>query len=158
VQFTASEELKAKLELAADLMAHRNPSRDFAPVVERALDLLIEELQKQRFGKTKRPRRGKSAQPDRVTRETQRAVLERDGLQCSYVDEHGRRCTGRAFLERDHRKPRGKGGGPEPENVRHLCRQHNQWLAEMEYGRQHMDRARTANQNARAREEPRRRD
>jgi hypothetical protein len=71
-------------------------------------------------------------------------VLERDGLRCSYTDENGQRCTARAFLERDHKVPRGKGGGSGADNIRHMCRRHNQWLAELEYGRKHMDRARSA--------------
>jgi 5-methylcytosine-specific restriction endonuclease McrA len=121
-------------------MAHRNPSRDFAPIVDKALDLLIAELKKERFGQTTRPQRSRKAKPKRVTNVTKREVLERDGLRCAYVDEQGKRCTARAFLERDHRVPRGKGGGSEPENIRHLCRPHNQYVAEIEYGRAHIAR------------------
>ncbi|HEV8248013.1 MAG TPA: HNH endonuclease signature motif containing protein [Polyangiaceae bacterium] len=141
VQFTANQELKDKLELAADLMAHRNPSRDFAPIVDKALDLLIAELKKERFGQTTRPRRARKAKQGHVSNASKRTVLERDGLQCAYVDEHGKRCPARAFLERDHRVPRAKGGGPEPENLRHLCRPHNQFVAEREFGRAHIEHA-----------------
>jgi 5-methylcytosine-specific restriction endonuclease McrA len=147
VEFTASTRLKEKLELAADLMAHRNPSRDWASVIEPALDLLISKLHKERFAETDRrasPRRSRPAKAGTVTNETRRTVLERDGLQCSYVDDEGRRCTARAFLELDHRRPRGKGGGSGTDNVRHLCRAHNQWFAEIEYGREHIERARDA--------------
>jgi 5-methylcytosine-specific restriction endonuclease McrA len=146
VEFTASAELTAKLKLAADLMAHRNPSRDFEPIFEQALDLLIAKLEKQRFAETDRPAGRRSSRPETVTNDTRRAVLERDGLQCSFVDDQGRRCTARAFLERDHIRPRGKGGGSGPDNIRHLCRAHNQWLAEIEYGREHIERAKKAKQ------------
>ncbi|HEV8244471.1 MAG TPA: hypothetical protein VGP93_01755, partial [Polyangiaceae bacterium] len=129
------EDEQHKLEFAADLMAHRNPSRDFAPIVDKALDLLIAELKKQRFGQTTRPQRARKSQQGHVTNSTKRTVLERDGLQCAYVDGHGKRCTTRAFLERDHRVPRGKRGGSQPENIRHLCRGHNQFAAEVEFGR-----------------------
>ena len=40
VEFTASAELKEKLDRAADLMRHANPSGDMSVVVERALDLI----------------------------------------------------------------------------------------------------------------------
>ncbi|HXK17178.1 MAG TPA: hypothetical protein VNG33_05235 [Polyangiaceae bacterium] len=60
LELCVSAVLKQKLELAADLMSHANPSRDLAIVVERALDDLIEKLRKQRFGQTSRPR---SARP-----------------------------------------------------------------------------------------------
>ena len=81
-------------------------------------------------------------QPSRyIPRETRRSVLERDGLGCSWVDERGVRCGARAWLEHDHRRPRAKGGGSEPSNVRLLCRNHNQWEAEAAFGREHVERA-----------------
>ena len=56
VQFTASDELRNKLERARDLMRHANADGDLAVVVERAVDLLLEKLERQRLGKTTRPR------------------------------------------------------------------------------------------------------
>jgi hypothetical protein len=58
VQLTAGVELRDKLERARDLMRHRNPTGDLAVVVERALDLLLAKLEKERLGKTTRPRSG----------------------------------------------------------------------------------------------------
>jgi hypothetical protein len=49
-------EFKDKLERARDLMSHANPSGELATVLERALDLLVEKLEKQRFAQTKHPR------------------------------------------------------------------------------------------------------
>ena len=57
IQLNASSSLKEKLDLARALVSHSNPGGDIAVVIERALDLLIEKVQKQRFGKTDRPRR-----------------------------------------------------------------------------------------------------
>jgi hypothetical protein len=57
VEFTASEALRAKLELCRDLLSHANPSRDLAVVIERAVDRLLGDLAKRRLGRTKRPRR-----------------------------------------------------------------------------------------------------
>ncbi|HEV8247401.1 MAG TPA: HNH endonuclease signature motif containing protein [Polyangiaceae bacterium] len=105
------------------------------------MNLLIAELEKQRFGQTKRAQRPRKAKREHVTSDTKRKVFERDGLQRAFVDEHGKRCSARAFLERDHRVPHGKGGGSEAENIRHLCRSHNQYVAELEYGRAHIERA-----------------
>jgi hypothetical protein len=135
VQFTASASLKEKLEQARDLMRHRNPSGDLAPIVESALDLLLEQLMKERFGAAQKPRSAGAVTSRRVTNAARRVVLERDGLQCSWVDAQGRRCESRAWLELDHRHPRAKGGGSEPENLRLLCRSHNRFAAEQAYGR-----------------------
>ena len=41
-----------KLALAKDLMRHSQPGGELGPIVERALDLLIESLMQRRFGKT----------------------------------------------------------------------------------------------------------
>jgi hypothetical protein len=67
-----------------------------------------------------------------IPRAARRAVLERDGLCCSWVDAHGTRCEERAGLEYDHRHPRGKGSGSDPANLRLLCRAHNRRAAELE--------------------------
>jgi 5-methylcytosine-specific restriction endonuclease McrA len=55
LQLTASQALKDKLERARDLMSHANPSGELALVVEKALDALLERLEKERFAQTRRP-------------------------------------------------------------------------------------------------------
>jgi hypothetical protein len=62
LQLNLSESVKAKLELARDLMSHANPSGDLAVVVERGLDLLIARLRQKRFGQTSRPKKTSPAQ------------------------------------------------------------------------------------------------
>ena len=61
IQLNASSSLKKKLDQARALISHSNPSGDIAVVVERALDLLIEKVEKLRFGKTERPRQPRRA-------------------------------------------------------------------------------------------------
>jgi HNH endonuclease len=63
LQLNTTPQLKEKLELARDLMSHANPSGDLAVVVERALDLLVAELNKQRFGQLRPRSRPKGAKP-----------------------------------------------------------------------------------------------
>ena len=46
MKFTASRDMREKLEAARDLMRHANPEGDLAVVLERALDLLVAELQR----------------------------------------------------------------------------------------------------------------
>jgi hypothetical protein len=165
VTFTADAELKTKLELARDLLRHAVPSGDYAAIVGRALDLLIENVKKRRFGSNEtkaQPRRQTAPSPRPSTRSARcevlerketpeqrrrpassarREVVERDGLQCSWLDEHGTRCEARAWLEHDHRHPLGKGGSSDPKNLRLLCRKHNRYAAEHEYGKAHVERA-----------------
>jgi len=68
IQFTADASLKQKLELARDLLRHSHPSGDLAPIVSRAVDLLLQELLQRRFGA-----RRKDA-PHRSARTTCRTV------------------------------------------------------------------------------------
>jgi 5-methylcytosine-specific restriction endonuclease McrA len=158
VEFTASGTLREKLELCRDLMSHANPSRDLAVVIERAVDLLIHDLERKRLARAKRPRRRTTNQespistssgrggnprstPRRVTSEARREVFERDGLACTYVSPNGRRCGSRAFMELDHAEPRALGGADSAENLRVRCRAHNQHAAEQVFGREHVQRS-----------------
>lgn len=67
--------------------------------------------------------------------EVRRAVLERDGMRCSWHAPDGTRCNSRAWLEHDHIIPRGCGGTDDPTNIRTLCRAHNRLAAEQTYGK-----------------------
>jgi hypothetical protein len=113
VQFTASEELRDKLERATLLMSHQNPRADLAVVVERALDLLIANLEKTRLGKAMRPGKSKPAKAGHVTRAARRAVFARDGERCSFVSETGERCVEQGFLQINHIHARALGGQAE---------------------------------------------
>jgi hypothetical protein len=50
LRVSVGSDLKDKLERARDLMSHGNPSGDLEAILERALDLLVEKLEQQRFG------------------------------------------------------------------------------------------------------------
>jgi hypothetical protein len=144
VKFTASKQLEDKLTLARELMSHSNPRGDLATVIEAALDLLIADRMKHKFGQTKRKSKPRPAKRTHVTNATRREVVARDGLQCSYVDASGQRCSSRAFLELDHRDAKAKGGSSEPEKVRILCRAHNQGEAERVFGKAYIERKKAA--------------
>jgi 5-methylcytosine-specific restriction endonuclease McrA len=159
VQFTASAELKGKLARAADLMRHTNPSGDLSVVVERALDLLIAKLERQRLGRATRPRRAatqatqpgtqqvtgqahRKARRGALPRAVRREVFERNGEQCTFVDDEGRRCEARTLLELDHVVPRAAGGADSADNLRGRCRHHNMLSAERDFGREVIERVR----------------
>ncbi len=147
VQLTASAGLKAKLERACDLMRHRNPSGDLAVVIDKALDLLLAKLEKERLGKVKAPRASTKPKPDSgpgthrpraISVGVRRAVLERDGEQCTFLDEAGERCPARGHLELDHVEARALGGTNATSNLRVRCRAHNRLAAEDVFGKAHI--------------------
>jgi len=69
-----------------------------------------------------------------------RAVWERDGGRCTYVDATGQRCRERACLEFDHIDPYARGGPPAVSNLRLACRSHNGLAAEQVFGRDFIER------------------
>ena len=67
----------------------------------------------------------KAGEPIRAS--VRRYVFQRDRV-CQWVDaKTGRKCESHHLLEIDHVKARWAGGGNEVENLRVLCRAHNQW-------------------------------
>ncbi len=140
VQFTASEELHSKLERLIALMRSEVPDGDLAAIVERAVTEKLERLEARRFARSQAPRTtvaDAETSPDNrhIPAAVRRAVHERDGGRCRFVDERGQRCSEEHRLEFHHRHPFGMGGDHSPGNLSLLCPAHNRHLAEHDYGR-----------------------
>ena len=145
VQFTASAELKDKLERLQSLMRHDAPDGDLAAIIERAVSEKLERLEARRFAKTAAPRKtlsgsDTSAKSRHIPAAVRRAVYERTGERCGFVDAQGRRCDERDRLEFHHRHPFGMGGDHNPDNIGLLCSAHNRFLAERDCGNTAMAR------------------
>jgi 5-methylcytosine-specific restriction endonuclease McrA len=148
IQLNASASLKEKLELFQALVSHSVPNGDVAAVLERALDLALEQVEKQRFARIDKPRKPRricasklghrGSRREHIPNAVQREVATRDGLRCTYVSEDGCRCSARAFLQIHHEHPWARGGAPVPENLRLLCAVHNRLLAERDFGATHV--------------------
>ncbi len=137
VQFTASAETYEKLRLAQALLRHQIPDGDLGTIVNRALTALVQELAKQKFAATDRPRGSRGTVPGsrHIPAEVKRAVWLRDGGRCAFVSRDGRRCTERGFLEFHHVAPYGAGGESTADNIQLRCRAHNGYEAERYFGR-----------------------
>jgi 5-methylcytosine-specific restriction endonuclease McrA len=144
VQFTASSELEGKLARARALLRQQIPSGDLAEIVDRAVTLLLRELERTRCAGTEKPRRS-LAEADVTPRSrhipapVRRAVWQRDRAQCTFVDGSGQRCPARELLELHHEAPFARGGDHDLSNVRLLCRSHNRYQAELDFGRDHVE-------------------
>ena len=150
VQFSAGQGFHDKLRRAQELLSHQVPAGEVAEVLDRALDALIEKLERARLAATSRPQRKR--RPTRSTRhipaQVKRAVYERDGSQCTFVSESGKRCPSRTRLEFDHAEEVARGGEATIGNVRLRCRAHNQYAAERTFGAEFMARKREAARRA----------
>ena len=94
IELTVSCETKEKLERVRDLMRHRNPSGDLEKIFDVSIDLLLTKLEKERLGKTSRPKAGKSATHSDVKRmncasrdDTTTAHSGVDGMNCASRDD-----------------------------------------------------------------------
>jgi hypothetical protein len=146
VEFTARAELYEKLERARELLSHALPSGDLGQLFERALDALIEQESRKRFGAGKalegtKPRKARKLKPGsrHVPAGIERAVWERDNSQCTFVGAEGRRCAERRFLTLEHRIPFALGGPPTLENLCLLCSSHNLENARQVFGEAHIE-------------------
>jgi hypothetical protein len=140
VQFTASAALAEKLERLQALMRSQVPDGDLGAIVEAAVTEKLARLEARRFATTSRPRKALSKTDTspasrHIPAPVRRAVRERDGNQCRFVDAAGRRCPQRDRLEFHHRHPFGMGGDHRPDNIRLMCNRHNTYLAEHDYGK-----------------------
>ena len=151
MQFTADPELHAKLREAQALLRHQVPDGDPARIIDLALTTLLSEVKRRKFAQTSRPRSQpggsrKTVGPDasrHIPAAIKRAVVARVDEGCGYVSPEGRRCGSREFLEFEHTRPWALFHRHRAGEIELRCRAHNQYAAQREYGRPHMDRCRT---------------
>src|SRR5262249_14465646 len=134
LQVTISQAAHDDLRRAQDLLSHQITG-DIAQVLERALRLLVVELERRKCAATSKPRvsgESRAGQDARrcVPAHVRRAVWRRDQGQCTYVSETGHRCSARSRLELDHVHEASRGGPSTISNLRLRCRAHNQYTAE----------------------------
>jgi 5-methylcytosine-specific restriction endonuclease McrA len=135
MQFTISRETHDRFRRAQELLRHAVPSGDAAEVLDRALILLVDHLERQRFAQISRPRTSQS--PESGTRHipaaVRREVWRRDGGRCAFIGTSGR-CRETAFLEFHHVTPYAVGGEATADNVQLRCRAHNAYEAWLFFG------------------------
>jgi hypothetical protein len=74
-----------------------------------------------------------------IPRQVRQQVWERSGGTCGFVSPTtGRRCGSMDRLEFEHIRPFAKGGSHDLENLMLLCRAHNQFQAERQFGHEKM--------------------
>jgi len=142
LQVTIGQEAREKLVELQNLLSHQIPDGDPAAVIERALDVLLAETKKKKGALAKRPRARRKKGGGRtraIPAQIRREVFRRDGGQCAFVAGTGRRCESAWQLEFHHCVPYGRDGPHSTANIELRCRAHNQYEAEMEYGRAFME-------------------
>ncbi len=157
IEITVDQCTHDKLRSLQDLLRHRIPSADPAMIVSHAIELLLDDTLKKKAAVTgharSSARSGTRSGDARTSAATcalrtraipsaiRREVWKRDVGRCAFVDDYGKRCKATSCIEYHHEIPFAKGGRHSVENVSLRCRAHNQYQAELDYGREFMRRA-----------------
>ena len=147
IQFTIGKEGHDKLRRLQTLLRREIPDGDPAAIVDHALTLLLEKVERKKLAVVAKPRPARPIRPGTDTQDwrtipssrdipddVKRASWRRDGGQCAFVSADGHRCTERTFLEFHHVIPYAKGGRATVDNISLRCRRHNQYEAELVFG------------------------
>lgn len=146
LHLSMSQSAHEDLEYARALLGHQVPDGDLGAVAAMAFRLLVETLERRRFGATRRPAKAprRTASRRHIPAAVKRAVWQRDGGTCGFVSEAGRRCGSSRRLEFDHVNPVARGRGATVDNLRLRRRAHNRYAAEQAFGAAFMRRKRVA--------------
>jgi hypothetical protein len=148
MHFSVGDETHAKFRRVQTLLRRELPSGDPGLIFDRALDLLLEEIETKKLGKAAKPRRPGasirsgtdkvSARDPRSNRHipntVKREVWKRDEGRCAFVSEAGNRCGEQSYLEFHHIQPYALGGPATVANVSLRCRRHNQYEGKLVFG------------------------
>jgi hypothetical protein len=149
---TVSRRLLEKLDAARAALSHAKPGATAGEILEAGLDLLLAQDAKRKalvakprkIAEPATPSEGSSTNnsgPSRnVPAAVKRAVWRRAGECCEWPLEGGGVCASTLRLELDHIVPVALGGGSTIDNLRVLCRVHNQFAARGVFGDEWMDR------------------
>ena len=129
-------ETHEKLLRAQALARHAVPDGDLDSILDRALTLLIDDLERRRFASVAAPRPGRGTGSGRgrhIPAAVRREVSTRDAGRCAFVGRAGR-CRETSFLEFHHVTPYAAGGATTADNIELRCRAHNQHEARVFFG------------------------
>jgi hypothetical protein len=139
LHITVSRRFLEKLESARIALSHVCPGASAEQILEAGLNLVLERHAR-RKGLVKKPRQStRSAKPATLTAAVKREVWIRDGGQCQWPLDAGGICGSTQRVEFDHNPARALGGLSTAENVRLLCRFHNDLAARRVFGNGWMD-------------------
>jgi hypothetical protein len=154
VRFVADDALMEKLKRIRELDAHVTSGASFLELFHRMADIALKKLDPlnkitppaestqaklgpghERTSSTDQaPAKGSYDNPRFIPAALKRAVWRRDKSQCSFVSQDGRKCSSKFGLQIDHRVPVAQGGTATYDNLRLLCKAHNQYEALLRLG------------------------
>jgi 5-methylcytosine-specific restriction endonuclease McrA len=136
LRLTVNDKTHSVLERLRALLRHQVPDGDVTEIVDRALTLLLEQVERTRLAAVTRttPKRSEAAKSGsrRIPAAVRREVWARDGARCTFVSGDTR-CDETGFLELHHRVPFAAGGPSTVQNLQLRCRAHNAYEAARDF-------------------------
>lgn len=135
LHLTISRQARDTLRQVQALLSHQLPDGNPAVIFERALSLLLSDLERRRTAATSQPRPAKprASRTRHIPAAVRREVWRRDAGCCAFVGRQGR-CTEQQFLEFHHVQPYAAGGAATVANIELRCRAHNAYESEVYFG------------------------
>jgi hypothetical protein len=148
LQVTLTGATHEKFRRAQALLRHVVPTGDAAEVLDRALSLLVEHLERRRFAATSRPcvSTPSASRSRHIPAAVRRQVWQRDGGRCAFIGTRGR-CRETTFLEFHHVEPYAVGGDATADNIALRCHAHNTHEARLYFGESPSEQAGTIHQD-----------
>jgi len=165
IEITVDQATHDKLRSLQDLLGRSAIGRDPAAILSRAIDVLLVRTLARKAGCSDQPKASAETKADsigpasltpaaeaagshdrqrsrHIPAAVRREVWQRDCGRCCYVDARGRRCGETSKVEFHHRGAFAMGGLHTPENIELRCAAHNQYQADLDFGRSFMDEGR----------------
>jgi len=143
LRVTAGRDFVADLESVRAALSHQIPDGNLEKILHECMRRTLRECERRRKGAGKP--RAVSPMSEAVGRYVPAAVRagvwRRDEARCTFVGTSGHRCGSTYQLELHHIHPFAKGGEATVSNLTVMCSRHNRFLADQDYGAEHMARA-----------------
>jgi hypothetical protein len=138
LQVTISGETLGKLRRAKDMLGHVVAAGDDDAVLNRALTVLLDKLEREKWARTDKPRPGRTRHPRarRPSAAVLRVLWARDEGRCKYTSKDGHRCEETRRVVPHHLDPWVLAGSPDDPAAYELrCQRHNDHEGRLYFGK-----------------------
>jgi len=145
IKMTVGADFMTRLEDVRAELSHAHPGASLEVLLFECMQRALDSWRRRSRAATDRPRAEPAvdAEPAAHTRaipaNVRRAVWGRDEGRCTFVSDDGHRCTATHKLQLHHDDPFARGGLATVRNLRILCAMHNDLMARVDFGNEHMN-------------------
>lgn len=125
IQFNADQKLMEKLKKIRATLGRHTFNLTYEDMFNKMCDMVLEKLEK--VEQKQKPKTTTSGESRYIPVSIKQEIIKRDDFQCTFISPiTGVRCGAKTNLEFDHIHPFSLGGSSTLDNMRCLCKAHNQ--------------------------------